>query len=108
MPKMETIQIEIPSELAQRLRPYRSDLPRILEWGLRHIKKEAETESEARKRLIAALRQAGATVHTSEEIAQYLAERENQGWTSVQAGGKPASKMIVEERGSHSWLEGTV
>ena len=108
---METIQIQVSSELAQRLRPYQSELPRILEWGLCHVEgeteaKRAESTPEAmalQKRVVAALRQAGASVHDPEEVAQYLAERENQRWTPIQAGGKPASEMIIEERDSRPW-----
>ena len=102
---METIQIEISSELARRLRPYQSELPRILEWGLRRAegKTEAESNTEARslqERIVAALRQAGAVGTDPEKVAQYLSERS---WTPVEVGGKPLSEMIVEERNSRPW-----
>jgi len=37
---METIQIQITTELAQQLRFYKNELPRLLELGLRLIKTE--------------------------------------------------------------------
>lgn len=55
------------------------------------------------KRVVAALRQAGAVGPDPEEMAQYLAQRENQRWSPIQAGGKPASQMIVEKRDSRPW-----
>ena len=109
---MEIIQIQVSSELAQRLRPYQRELPRILEWGLRHVETETEVETRAesvletmalQKRVVAALRQAGAVGPDPEEVARYLAQRENRRWTPIQAGGKPASQMIVEERDSRPW-----
>lgn len=109
---METIKVQVSSELAQRLRPYQSELPRILEWGLRHIEKEMEEETRAelapeavalQTRVLAALRRVGAIGPDPEEMAQYLAGYENQHWTPIQAGGKPASEMIVEERDSRPW-----
>lgn len=109
---METIKVQVSSELAQRLRPYQSELPRILEWGLRHIEREAEAKTRAeltseamalQTRVLAALHRAGAVGPDPEEMAQYLAESENQRWTPIQAGGKPASEMIIEERDSHPW-----
>lgn len=109
---METIQIQVSSELAQRLLPYRSALPRILEWGLRHVERKTEAKTRAepppeamllQKRVVAALHQAGAVGPNPEEVAQYLTERENRRWTPIQAGGKPASEMIIEERDSRPW-----
>ncbi|MBC8264231.1 MAG: hypothetical protein H8E47_08935 [Anaerolineales bacterium] len=106
---METIQIQVSSELARRLRPYQRELPRILEWGLRHVETETEVETRAesvleamalQKRVVAALRRAGAVGSNPEEMVQYLAQRENQRWTPIQAGGRPASEMIIEERDS--------
>jgi hypothetical protein len=112
MTQEEIIQIPVSSELARRLRPYQSELARILEWGLRHVETETETKTEPesaveamalQKRVVAALRRAGAIGPDPEEIAQYLAQRENQRWAPIQAGGKPASEMIIEERDSRPW-----
>jgi hypothetical protein len=112
MTQMETVQIQVSSELARRLRPYQRDLPRILEWGLRHVERETEAETRAestseamalQKRVVAALRRAGAVGPDPAEVEQYLAQPENQRWTPIQAGGKPASEMIIEERDSRPW-----
>jgi hypothetical protein len=112
MTQMETIQIEVSSELARRLRPYQTELPRILEWGLHYVEGETEAETGAesaleamalQKRVVAALRRAGAIGPDPEEMAQYLAQRENQRWSPIQAGGKPASQMIIEERDSRPY-----
>ena len=100
------------SELAQRLRPYQSELPRILEWELRHVEKETKVETGAesvpeamalQRRVVAALRRAGTVGPDPEEMAYYLAQRENQRWMPIQTGGKPASQMIIEERDSRPW-----
>jgi len=55
------------------------------------------------KRIVAALRQAGAVGPDPEEMAQYVAGCENQRRTPVEAGGKSASDVIVEERDSRPW-----
>ncbi len=103
----EIIEIQIPTELARRLRPYRGDLARILEWGLRYVEARTETATGAiptpeamalQKRVVAALRKMGVVGPEPEEIAQYLLAGENQNWAPIRAGGKPASEMIVEER----------
>jgi len=112
MIQIETIQIQVSSELARRLRPYQRELPRILEWGLRRVEGETEAAAGAepaleamalQKRVVTVLRRAGAIGPDPEEMAQYLAQRENRRWTPIQAGGKPASQMIIEERDSRSW-----
>jgi hypothetical protein len=108
---METIQVNVPSELAQRLRPYQDEMPRILEYGLRYVEgkaeaspaKKAELEAIAIRQIIAVLRQAGAVGPDPEVTAQYLAKRANRSWQPIVAGGKPASEMIVEERDSYLW-----
>ena len=103
MIQIETIQIQVSSELARRLRPYQRELPRILEWGLHRVERETGAASAPetmalQKRVVTALRRAGAIGPDPEEIAQYLAQRENQRWTPIQASGKPASQMIIGER----------
>jgi hypothetical protein len=110
----EIIEIQIPTELAQRLQPYRNDLARILEWGLRYVEEKTETATRAiptpeamalQKRVVAALRQMGVVGPEPEEIAPYLLADENQNWAPIQAGGKSASEMIVEERDSRPWTK---
>ncbi len=104
MTAVEIVQIQVPAELAERLRPYQDELPRILEQGLSHIEAESVSETMTLQKLVvAALHQAGIVGPNPEEVARYLAGRENQRWMPIQAGGKPASEIIVEERDSRAW-----
>jgi hypothetical protein len=99
---METIQIQVSSELARRLRPYQSELPRILEWGLRHVEKETEAKSPppTRADLLAALRSTGILVELDPVIAaRYRSGSDRQRRTPIQVKGKPLSEIIIEERG---------
>ncbi len=102
MKQVETIQVQVSSELARRLRPYQSELHRILEWGLRHVEREAETESPAsptREDVLTVLRSTGILVELNPAIAaRYRADSDRQHRTPVQVKGKPLSEMIVEER----------
>ena len=78
---MEIIQVQVSSELAQRLRPYQNELPRILEWGLRHVERERETEAESptpptREEVLAALRSTGLLVELDPAIVTRYREGE--------------------------------
>jgi hypothetical protein len=103
MTQMETIQIEVSSELARRLRTYQRELPRILEWGLRRVERETEAESAplpTRADVLAALRSTGILVELDPAIAvRYRAGSDQQEErTPVRVKGKPLSEMIIEER----------
>ena len=111
---METIQITVSSRLARRLQPYQQDLTRVLEWGLRYAEElpdaalsEATTPERlaSQKKAIAALRQAGAVGPEPEVTAEYLAQRENRTWEPIIADGKPASEIIVADRGPYRIAE---
>jgi hypothetical protein len=108
MTKEETIQIQVPSELAQRLHPYRGELLRILEWGLRHVERETEAEYPrplTRADVLAALRSTGILVELDPAIAaRYQASPDQQGRTPVRVEGKPISEMIIEER-NRQWTD---
>jgi len=108
----ETIQVQVPSELARRLRLHNDDLLKILEWGLRCIEGEAEAGSTPppsephstpdREQVLAALRSAGILVDLDPAIAvKYLASADQQRHTPVQVNGTPLSEMIVAERRQH-------
>lgn len=105
---METIQVQVPSELARRLRPYQGELPRILEWGLRHVERETEAKSPAlppRADVLAALRSTGILVELDPSIvARYRAGSDQQRSAPVWVKGKPLSEMIIEER-SRQWAD---
>lgn len=105
----ETIQVQVPTELARRLRLHSDDLPKILEWGLRCIEGEAEagstpppSEPEStpdREQILAALRSAGLLVDLDPAIVvKYVASTEQKQHTPVKVDGTPLSEMIVAER----------
>jgi hypothetical protein len=110
---METIQIPVTSELAQQLRFYQDELPRLLELGLRLIKtenlKQIQTETayltslSLQEKTINVLRRAGANAHQAKDIAQYLAKPAVKNWQPIHASGQSASDMIIEERKSRVW-----
>ena len=107
---MEIIQVQVPSELAQRLRPYQDELPRILEWGLRHVERERETETgppapPSREDVLAVLRLTGLLVELDPAIAaRYREGSEQQHRTPVRVKGKPLSEMIIEAR-DQQWTD---
>jgi len=105
----ETIQVQVSSELARRLRLHSDDLPEILERGLRSMEGEAETGSipppsepgstPDREQVLAALRSAGILVDLDPAIAvKYVAGADKQRHTPVTVDGTPLSEMIVAER----------
>jgi hypothetical protein len=102
MTQTETIQIQVSSELARRLRPYQRELPHILEWGLRRVERETEAESAplpTRADVLAALRSTGILVELDPAIAaRYRAGSDQPERTPVRVKGKPLSEMIIEER----------
>ena len=109
---MEIIKIPVSYELAQRLRCYENELPRLLELGLRVIKTKKTSSPETdgdepellqQQRVIKALRQAGAIGPEAEEIAQYLTKPEVKKRQPIRAGGKSTSTLIIEERNSRTW-----
>lgn len=110
---METIQIRVPSSLAQELLPYQSELPRVLEMGLRQLKKRkaeqirkiGDEDRAALEQTISALQQAGAIGPTPETVLQYVTASENRTWKPIVAPGRPASQMILDERQSYVWNE---
>jgi hypothetical protein len=107
---METVEIQVTKELAQQLRFYKNELPRLLELGLRFLKTERMTQPliestslSLQEQTISVLRRAGATGPDAKSIVQYLAKPEMKTRQPIRAGGKPASDMIIEERENRSW-----
>ena len=105
----ETIQVQVPSELARRLRLHSGDLPDILERGLRSMEGEAETSSipppsepestPDREQVLAALRSARILVDLDPAIAaKYVASTDQQERTPVKVDGTPLSELIIAER----------
>ncbi|EDN65444.1 hypothetical protein BGP_6381 [Beggiatoa sp. PS] len=110
---METIQIQVTTELAQQLRFYQNELPRLLELGLRLLKtenlKQIQTETahltslSKQEQTISVLRRSGANGPQAKAIAQYLAKPAVKNWQPIHARGQSASDMIIEERKSRVW-----
>jgi len=110
---METIQIQVTTELAQQLRFYQNELPRLLELGLSLLKTEnikpIQTETahlmsfSKQEQTIKVLRRAGANGPQAKAIAQYLAKPAVKNWQPIHASGQLASDMIIEERKSRVW-----
>ncbi|MBU0492512.1 MAG: hypothetical protein KKA73_19980 [Chloroflexi bacterium] len=102
---VETIQIQVPTELVKRLRPHHDELPQILEWGLWYLEQVKSphtaglTEPPPRDRVLAALRSTGIVVALDPAIAaRYRTHADQPRHTPVPVKGKPLSDMIVEER----------
>ncbi len=101
---METIQIEVSPELAQRLKSHPDKLTQILERGLHVVEAEkrpaATNVSSTRLQILDALRASGLML----ELDPMLGERYRVGAnksrrTPVYVAGKPLSEIIVAERG---------
>ena len=97
---MVTIPLKVSDELAGRLLPLQDRLPEIIELGLRQIKAQADADAEAnlsasKARALAALASTG--IVTLPEPAARLQARIRH--TPIQAGGQPASEIIIKVRG---------
>lgn len=93
---MNTISLQVSDELAGKLLPLSDRLPEIIELGLQHWqeqasltpRQQAEKLWEATGLLIA--RESGLTRPTTSAHKRRA---------PIQAGGKPASEIIIEQRG---------
>ena len=94
---MYTIQLEIPGHLAERLAPYQTRLPELLELGLLEWELQAQsvlvTEPDA---LLQVLAESGKV----ELPKPYRASRPYKRRTPVPIYGKPASEVVIEQRGA--------
>ncbi len=95
---MVTIPLKVSDELAQRLMPLQDRLPDIIEHGLRDLEAETGVQSATASKaaVLEALQATG--IVTVPDPAARLKKRTRH--TPLQAGGQPASEMIVEERGA--------
>jgi hypothetical protein len=106
---METIQVEVSPELAQRLRTHSGKLTQILEWGLHYIEAEEKTEAKSvsleRRKTLDALRASGLMLELDPTLAaRYQAGADKSRRTPIYVKGKPLSEIIVAERGP-AWDE---
>lgn len=96
---MPKITLEVSDELANRLAPYQDILSEIIEMGLRQVEARARAEGAAdrshrRQRVLDALCTTGIVAVPEESVDTRPHSRR----TPIEAGGKPASEIIIETR----------
>ncbi len=101
---METIQVEVSSEMAQRLRTHPDKLAQILEWGLHVVEAQERPAVEkvppARQKTLDALRASGLVLELDPTLVErYQAGSDKTRRTPIYVKGKPLSEIIVAERG---------
>ncbi len=89
---MNTISLQVSDELAGKLLPLKDRLPEIIELGLQHWQNEAALTP---RQQAEALWEATGLLVTRD--SQMIPSRKRR--TPIQAGGKPASEIIIEQRG---------
>ena len=96
---MVTISVEVPTELAEQLIPVKDRLPEIIELGLRQLEKETLQPDKAtrlalKQQVLIALESTGiVTIPQPDSLPRSRIRH-----TPIQAGGPPASEMIIKER----------
>ena len=96
---MVTISLEVPNELARRLTPLQDRLPEIIKPGLRHWQETEPAPLTPRQQVEQVWAAAGLIVPLDPAISQrYPQYRTRQ--SPAPAGGKPASQIIIEQRGA--------
>ena len=96
---MVTISLELPEELARRLSPLQDRLPEIIELGLRYWQNTQSALLTPRQRVEQIWATTGLIAPLDPATAQhYPTPRARR--TPIKAGGKPASQIIIEQRGA--------
>lgn len=108
---METLQIQVPTDLFQRLRPYQDDLVRLLELGLHYLEQKPtklqpfdlaefkkSEEYQQQKQLHQLLQENGITTPNVDSRLEYIMHQNNQNWQPIPISGKPVSQIIIEQR----------
>jgi hypothetical protein len=93
---MVTISLQLPDELANRLKPLQDRLPEIIELGLRQLEIKGKDEpngNELKHQVLAALYSTGIVT-----LPQTIQPPARIRYTPVRAGGPSASEMIIRER----------
>jgi hypothetical protein len=90
---MREITIEIPDQLAERLSPYREQLPQILERGLADLETASPRPDDWRERTIRVLMATGLVRMPETSL------RPRRRHTPIKMTGKPLSELIIEQRG---------
>jgi hypothetical protein len=98
---MQTITLEIPDELAERLKSHRDKIALILQIGLREVEVSKPLKVETpRERGLRVLREQGIASPLDESIVNKRVKypkRTRQ--TPPKLAGKPLSEIIIEQRG---------
>lgn len=94
---MITIRVQLPEDLAERVRPVQDRLPEIIELGLRQWRRQSVLTPRQRvEQLWEAQGLVEPTVST--RARRQNARRRRQ--APIPAGGQPASEIIIEQRGA--------
>ena len=96
---MVTIPVQVSEDLAERLAPVQEHLDQIIELGLQRWQGLPETSLTPRQRIERLLRDTGLVVPLDPAIACLYTSVSHQRQPAVHAGGKPASQIIIEQRG---------
>jgi hypothetical protein len=100
---MVTILLHVSEELAERLLPLQNRLPEIIELGLRQVKAEENVEpGPEHPALKAQVLQALLSTGIVSVPHPTTRSRTRVRHTPVQASGKPASEIIIEQRPGHT------
>ena len=97
---MQKITLEISDELAERLRPYRDQVARIFQAGLREMETAEKPALTQREQMLAAIRSTGLIRPLEENIfKKYVPEAHRHARQKpLKIEGKPVSEIIVEQR----------
>lgn len=95
---METIVLQIPDDLAERIKPHRHELARILRLGLSQL---ATSEIVSRRdRTIRALQATGLIQPIAPSlVSRYAVDPHRGRRPPLRLPGKPLSEIIIEQRG---------
>jgi hypothetical protein len=94
---MVTIPLRLPNELARQVMPLQDRLPEIIELGLRQVAAVWKAEADypqAKQQVLDALASTGIVTLPTPAARRKTRVRR----TPIQAGGPPASEMIIAER----------
>lgn len=98
---MTIVQLEIPDKLAEKLKPYRGRLIELLELGLQKWQEREQQRSQTEKEKIVQILAASGKVSLPQP---YTGEKPYVRRTPVTITGKPASEIIIEQRGPYNML----
>lgn len=93
---MYTIEVQIPDKLGEKLAPYRDHLPELLELGLHTWLEREQRKRNAGQADILEILAASDKVSLPEP---YTNETPYERRTPVPITGKPASRIVIEQRG---------